>query len=186
MRRAASVLALAFPVLALSLEAAAQMSATSPAHELINAKCTRCHSTDRVLKADPKQLKGIIDRMEQKNPEFFWDTDNAALTVGLLKVLNDPAVAAGRTAWDETVAKGREVFKDATLGTTGKSCNSCHRPEDLRGTADRYPTFDAKLGRLVSLQERLRMMIQSKLGGKELPLGDIRTVALEAYIKSLQ
>jgi len=186
MRRAASVIALAFPLLALSPEAAAQMSATSPAHELINATCTRCHSSDRVLKADPKQLKGILERMERKNPEFFRDTDNAALTEGLLKVLNDPAVAAGRTAWDETVAKGQDVFKDASLGTTGKSCNSCHRPEDLRGTADRYPTFDAKLGRLVSLQERLRMMIQSKLGGKELPLGDIRTVALEAYIKSLQ
>jgi mono/diheme cytochrome c family protein len=186
MRRVASVLAPAFAVLALSLEAAAQMSATSPSHELINAKCTRCHSSDRVLKADPKQLRGILDRMERKDPELFRDTDSAALTEGLLKVLNDPAVVAGRTAWDETVAKGRDVFKDTSLGTTGKSCNTCHRPEDLKDAAERYPTFDAKLGRLVSLQERLRMMIQSKLGGKELPLGDIRTVALEAYLKSLR
>jgi cytochrome c553 len=186
MRRAASILAIALPALALPLAAGAQMPATSPGHELLNAKCTRCHSSDRVLKADPKEIKAIIERMEQKSPELFRDTDNAALTEGLLKVLNDPAVAAGRTAWDETVAKGAAVFKDPALGNSGKSCSSCHRPEDLRGTADRYPTFDAKLGRLVSLQERLRIMIQSKLGGKELPLGDIRTISLEAYIKSLQ
>jgi hypothetical protein len=186
MRRTGTILALAVTLVGLSLEAAAQMDSTSPAHQLINAKCTRCHTADRVLKADPRQLKGVIDRMEQKNPELFRDTDNATLTESLLKILNDPAVAASRAAWDETVAKGQEVFKDASLGTTGKSCNSCHRPEDLRGTAERYPKFDAKLGRLVSLQERLRMMIQTKLGGKELPLGDIRTVALEAYIKSLQ
>jgi hypothetical protein len=43
-----------------------------------------------------------------------------------------------------------------------------------------------KLGRLVSLQERLQMMIQAQLGGAALPLGDPRTVDLEAYVKSLQ
>lgn len=186
MRRIAPLLALALCLAAPTNESAAQTSDSSPAHQLINAKCTRCHSADRILKADPAQIRGIIERMEQKSPEMFRGTDNAELTEGLLKVLNDPAVVAGRAAWDETVAKGREVFQDAGLGASGKSCSSCHRPDDLRGTAERYPAFDNRLGRLVSLQERLRMMIQSKLGGKELPLGDMRTVSLEAYIKSLQ
>jgi cytochrome c len=166
--------------------ATAQTESSSPDQLLINAKCTRCHTADRVLKADPERIRGIVDRMEQKSPELFRGTDNSELTEGLVRVLRDPAVAASRAAWDETVARGRAVFTDASLGNSGKSCSSCHRPDDLRGTADRYPKFDAKLGRLVSLQERLRTMIQSKLGGKELPLGDIRTVALEAYLKSLE
>ena len=181
-----TMFAAALPLFALASTAMAQYAGTSSAHQLINANCTRCHSADRVLKADPAQIQGIVDRMQQKNPDFFHDVDQAALKESLMKILSDPKVAASRSAWDETVAKGREVFNDTTLGTTGKSCASCHRPEDLKGVAERYPQFDAKLDRVVVLQEWLRMMIEVKLEGKPLPLGDSRTTALEAYLKSLR
>jgi cytochrome c553 len=171
---------------ALPAAASAQMPETSPAHQLLNAKCTRCHSAERVLKADPGQLKGIVERMQRKSPDLFPDTDNPALIESLSKILNDPKVVAGRVAWNASVARGMALFNDASLGTNGKSCGSCHRPEDFKGAADRYPALDVKLGRLVSLQERLQMMIQAQLGGAALPLGDPRTVDLEAYVKSLQ
>ena len=185
-RRPGTILALALPLMILSRSASGQMPETSPAHQTLNAKCTRCHSSDRVLKANPGQLQGIVDRMELKNPEFFRDTDKAALIESLSKILNDPKVAAGRAAWDESVARGMAAFNDTSLGTNGKSCSSCHQPEDLKGAGERHPKFDAKLGRLVSLQERLRVMIETKLDGKAPPLGDGRMVDLEAYITSLR
>jgi cytochrome c len=184
MRRTALILALA---LALPHAAAAQPAAPAAVEaDPLLAKCTACHSIERLLRSDPAQVKALVERMALKNPAWFADTDRGALVAAIGRLLADPRVAARRAAWDETVARGRAAFADTQLGTTGKSCSSCHKPEGLRGTADRYPQFDEKLGRLVSLQERLRLMIVSKLGGKELPLGDIRTVALEAYLKSLQ
>lgn len=182
----ALALILAASLLALAAGTQAQQPETSPAHRLLNAKCTRCHSAARVLKSNPAQLPATIDRMVLKDPDFFRDTDKAALLEGISKILGDPEVAAARAAWDETVAKGQALFNDSSLGATGKSCASCHQPESFKGVVDRYPEFDAKLGRLVGLQERLRMMIETKLDGKQLPPGDIRTTALEAYLKSLQ
>jgi mono/diheme cytochrome c family protein len=184
--RSRIMLAAALPLLALASTAGAQYSETSSAHQLINANCTRCHSADRVLKADPAKIPDIVDRMQQLSPEAFRGVDQEALKEGLAKVLRDPQVAAGRAAWDEAVARGRALFNDVTLGATGKSCASCHKAEDLKGVADRYPQYVAKLGRVVVLQEWLRMMIEVKLGGQQLPVGDPRTTALEAYLKSLR
>lgn len=181
MRRTA-VVALA---LALAAPAAAQTPEISPGHQMLNARCTRCHPASRVLKADPEQMRLIVDRMAEKNPDFFRDVDRDALSAGIRAVLEDPAVRARRAEWDRTVAQGRAVFADPSLGTNGKSCASCHREEGLRGVADRYPEYDAALNRHVSLQERLQSMIRTKLGGRDLPLGDARTVALEAFLKSL-
>jgi len=180
------VLAAALPLIALASTAPAQYAGTSSAHQLINANCTRCHPADRVLTADPAKIPDIVDRMQQKDPDFFRDVDQAALKEGLAKILRDPQVAAGRAAWDETVALGKAAFNDTTLGTTGKSCASCHRPEDLKGVTGRYPQFAPKLGRVVVLQEWLRMMIEVKLGGQPLPPGDPRMTALEAYLASLR
>ena len=185
MHRQAVIFATAL-VFAAAPAAFAQKPETSPGHGEINSRCVRCHTQARILNADPAQLPGIVDRMSAKDPALFGDVDKAELVRALGQILEDPKVAASRAAWDAAVADGAKVFADAALGTTGKSCSSCHRPEDLRGTAQRYPAFDAKLGRLVSLQERLRTMIVGKLGGKELPLGDARTVALEAYLNSLE
>ena len=182
MRRIAAITVLG---LALAAPAAAQSPESSPGHQMLNARCTRCHPASRVLKADPGQLRGIVDRMAEKDPDFFKDADREALAAGLKALLEDPTVAARRASWDQTVAQGRAVFADPSLGTTGKSCASCHEEKGLRGIADRYPEYDAALNRYVSLQERLQIMIKTKLGGKELPLGDARTVALEAYLKSL-
>lgn len=183
MRRTAAITSII--ALALAAPAAGQSPETSPGHQLINARCTRCHPSSRVLKADPEQLRVIVDRMAEKSPDLFQDVDRDALAAGIRSVLDDPAVVARRAAWDRTVAEGRKVFADPALGTTGKSCSSCHREEGLRGVADRYPEYDAALNRYVSLQERLQIMIKAKLGGKELPLGDPRTVALEAFLESL-
>lgn len=171
----------------LGLPAAAFAQPAAPGEEdLIQKKCALCHTGHRVYSADPAQIKGLVERMAAKNPEWFKDADKGHLVAGLAKVLNDPQIAARRQDWEATVARGREVFADASLGKSGKSCASCHKPEALRGVADGYPAYDQKAGRYISLQERLQKMIVTKLAGAEVPLGDPRTVALEAYLKSLR
>jgi len=126
-----------------------------------------------------------MEAMKAKNPALFADVETKILGMALEKMLRDPEVAARRKAWDDLVAEGKGLFSDASLGTTGKNCLSCHRPEDLSGAAADFPKFDEKVGRHVSLLDKVNLMISSNLGGKILPLGDPRSVALVAYLKSL-
>ena len=124
--------------------------------------------------------------MKQKNPAFFADVDDASLNAALLKMLNNPAVTLRRQAWEALLAAGQALFSDASLGSTGKSCSSCHDENSLRGVAGDYPKFDAKLDRYVSLLDKVNWMIANNMVGKTLPLGDPKSVALEAYLKSLR
>lgn len=153
---------------------------------LIKSTCTVCHTEDRILNSDPEQLRATLDTMKEKNPALFADVDEASLNAALLKMLNDPAVTLRRQAWHELLADGRELFTDPSLGSTGKSCASCHDEESLRGVAGDYPRFDARLDRYVSLLDKVNWMIANKMVGKTLPLGDPKSVALEAYLKSLR
>lgn len=172
-------------VLGLSAAAVAQTAAPA-ADDLIQKKCSLCHTGHRIYNADPSQLKGLVERMEAKNPEWFKDADKGHLAAALAKMLDDPQIVARRKDWEAAVARGKEVFADAALGTNGKSCSSCHPPETLAGVTERYPAYDTAAGRYISLQERLQKMIVTKLAGPEIPLGDPRTVALETYLKSIR
>jgi cytochrome c553 len=177
----ALAVAAALPAAALAQQGTAQ--AVDP--QLVK-KCTLCHSSQRFLTANPAQLKELVERMAQKFPDWFKDAEQQELVAKLDALLGDPKVVAGRAQWDETVARGKALFADASLGVGAKSCAGCHAPESLRNVADAYPKFDAKTGRHISLQERIDQMIVGQMGGKQLPLGDIRTVSLEAYLKSLR
>lgn len=184
MRHVMTALAVAF--LALPAVAGAQPGTGPAIDPQLVKKCTLCHSSQRFLTTDPAQLKELVERMAQKFPDWFKDSAQQDLVAKLDALLNDPGVAAARAQWEETVARGKSLFSDASLGVGAKSCAGCHSPEALRGVADAYPKFDGKAGRHISLQERIDQMIVGQMGGKRLPLGDIRTVSLEAYLKSLQ
>lgn len=171
----------------LGLSAAAVAQTAAPAEEdLIQKKCDLCHSAHSIFSADPTKIKELVERMTAKNPEWFKDADKGHLAAALAKLFNDPQIIARRKDWEATVAKGKEVFADATLGKSGKSCAFCHQPATLRRVTEGYPAYDTAAGRYISLQERLQKMIVTKLDGVEIPLGDPRTVALEAYLKSLR
>jgi cytochrome c553 len=101
-------------------------------------------------------------------------------------MLADPRVAAARTAWDAAAARGKALFSDPSLGTTGKSCADCHSADSLGRVKDAYPKYNAGLGRAESLEERLDTMVRVKLGGDGLPLGDERSTALAIYLRSLR
>ncbi len=172
--------------LAAGLAPAVEGAMTDEERRIIREKCTLCHTDERILTSDPAGIRKVLDAMVAKNPGFFADVQTDALSAALEKMLNDPEVAARRKAWDGLVARGEALFSDPSLGTSGKSCASCHTTDSLKGVVPAYPKFDRKLNRHVSLLDKVNMMISSNMLGRELPLGDPRTTALEAYLKSLR
>jgi hypothetical protein len=154
--------------------------------DLLRAKCTLCHTSMRVYTADTAKLKEIVDRMTAKNPEWFKDTDSRHLMEALSRLLDDPKVAAQRKAWEEAVARGRALYTDRSLGTSGKACVDCHVEGSLGRVKDLYPRYDEKTNRYESLEERLTTMIVTKLGGAAPAAGDPRLSDLTIYLKSLR
>jgi sulfur-oxidizing protein SoxA len=55
------------------------------------------------------------------------------------------------------VERGRQLW-NLVEGGAGKSCASCHRLDEMRGVATRYPLVDPKTGRLVNLPQRINEM----------------------------
>ena len=70
------------------------------------------------------------------------------------------------------VAQGETQWTDPAVG--GQSCASCHGSiESTQGIAARYPAFDAKLGRIVTLGQRINQCLTIRMGAKPLPQGDV-------------
>jgi cytochrome c553 len=158
----------------------------SVAKELLEGKCTLCHTSQRIFTTDTQDLNELVARMTAKNPDWFQKTDSRHLLESLETMLNDPEILAMRESWEKTVARGKTLFGDRELGSNGKSCADCHTAESLRKVRGNYPKFDVGLGKMVSLEEHLNHMVVKKLEGQPLQAGDERITALALYIKSLR
>ena len=169
-----------------ALAAAAPAGAADAEKDLLGAKCTLCHTSDRIYTTDTSKLAELVARMTAKNPEWFRGVDSPHLMGALTAMLSDPQVAAQRAAWEKTVARGRALFLDRTLGSTGKACGDCHPEGSLGRVKDQYPKFNPELGRFESIDERVAGMISRKLGGEAPALGDERLGALVLYLRSLR
>ncbi len=74
---------------------------------------------------------------------------------------------------------GVELFQNAALGTSGKSCNSCHPDGDrLSGVGDRYPQE-------MELENMINRCVSGPLKGKELGMNSPEMKALAGYLRSL-
>ncbi len=74
-----------------------------------------------------------------------------------------------------SVEKGKALFNDSKLGTTGKSCNSCH--PDGKGLE--------KSGSRADLTDVINGCITTPLKGKALDTQSAEMESLVLYIKSL-
>lgn len=187
LRRGATATVL-FIALGASLHASTALAQqqTPTDEEILKAKCTLCHSGHRIYQLDPAQIRPVLERMRAMNPDWITTTESDHLATVIAKLLEDPAALATRTAWREAVERGQELFSDARLGTTGKSCSSCHTPGSLRNVEDAYPKFDPGRKRFVDLNEAINYMIQEKMKGTPLPPNDQRYFDLLSYIKTLK
>ena len=183
MRRTWSLLLIASTLAAVPCARADEATAEA---DLLRAKCTLSHTSMRVYTADTAKLKEVVDRMTAKNPEWFKDTDSRHLMEALTTLLDDPKIAAQRTAWEEAVARGKALYADRSLGTAGKACLDCHPEGSLGRVKDLYPKYSEALNRYESMEERLSGMIVTKLGGAPPAVGDPKLSDLIFYLKSLR
>lgn len=77
---------------------------------------------------------------------------------------------------EASVEKGKALFNDIKLGTSGDSCNSCH--PDGKGME--------KAGMKMGLTATINKCIEKALKGKALGDESIEMKSLELYIKSLE
>ena len=154
--------------------------------DLLQNKCNLCHLAIRIYSADTQKLKETVDRMTAKNPEWFKDTNSRHLVEALAMMFKDPKVMAMRKAWEEAVARGKALYVDRSLGTTGKACVDCHAEGSLGFVKELYPKYNETLNRYESMEERLSGMIVTKLGGAPPASGDPRITDLTLYLKSLR
>jgi cytochrome c len=111
----------------------------------------------------------------------------------VILTLFSPLVAKEQGATDDNlkamVKEGERVFADTTLGTSGKSCKSCHQDmgrKSLAGKAADYPVYDKKAKRTFTLDQQIQRCIVFGLQGKALPWDSEKITALNAYLGSLK
>jgi len=94
------------------------------------------------------------------------------------------------------IAMGRRLFKESSLGTNGRSCNSCHLnmgksekkgPMGAMNFLNRkpYPHYFMMAKKVLSLDQTINFCIQMALKGKALTWDDPKLTALNAYISSI-
>ena len=72
-------------ILSLQPESAQQQSV---AKELLEGKCTLCHTSQRIFTTDTQDLNELVARMTAKNPDWFRKTDSRHLLESLETMLN--------------------------------------------------------------------------------------------------
>ncbi|MFQ6092932.1 MAG: hypothetical protein ACE5OR_09660 [bacterium] len=101
----------------------------------------------------------------------------------------------------KAVERGKALFYDKELGTSGMTCNSCHleggtktNPMKMKGmTMDafdnlgaRYPKYFPMAMKVMTLDQVINFCVVNPLKGKPLTLDDLRLTALTAYVASIE
>jgi hypothetical protein len=93
----------------------------------------------------------------------------------LLLLLFLPVNALFAMQQEATPTKGKALFNDPKLGTTGKSCNDCHKDgTGLERSGDRK-----------DLDKTVNKCITSALKGKALKPKSVEMQSLQLYLKGL-
>ncbi len=103
----------------------------------------------------------------------------------LLLILGLFAVPGASSEEKPTIEKGKVIFNDPALGTTGASCNTCHvNGKGLENTVHKKEWFTG--GKLhTTLEEAVNYCIIYALKGKPLDVKSAEMQSLVLYIKSL-
>jgi len=104
--------------------------------------------------------------------------------------------AAMEKALKDSIANGARLYVDASLGTSGKTCNTCHmemgrsKKKGMMGARgfvgrDPFPKFFPMAGRVMTLEQVVQFCIVTPLKGKPLVWDDQRLTDLTAYVNSI-
>jgi sulfur-oxidizing protein SoxA len=81
------------------------------------------------------------------------------------------------------VEEGEQAWMHAE-GTAGKSCSSCHQDaaQTMRGVRARYPAHDARLGRVLTLEQRINQCRTEQMGAPALPIDSRPLNAMTTFV----
>lgn len=99
----------------------------------------------------------------------------------------------------KSIARGKELFNDKSLGTSGKTCNSCHmaggtkaakmgemtiKPFDDLGS--KYPNYFMMGKKVMTLSQVVNFCVVTPLKGEALKLDDQKLTDLTAFVASVK
>jgi len=91
--------------------------------------------------------------------------------------------------FEDAVARGGKLFADASLGTNGKSCNSCHTTMGMGDSAltgrSPFPKVFSMAKKMQTLDQTVQGCIVGALKGKPLAWDDAKLTDLVTYVSSL-
>ncbi len=80
------------------------------------------------------------------------------------------------------VQQGEAIWRERT-GTAARSCADCHGdPAGMRGVAARYPAYDARLGRPLTLEQRINLSRTVDQGAAAFPPESDALLAINTFI----
>ena len=99
----------------------------------------------------------------------------------------------------KSVARGKALFVDTTLGTSGLTCNSCHMEGGTKGgemkgmtvsafdnLGAKYPKYFMMANRVMTLDQVVTFCIVNPLKGKPPAWDDQKLTDLTAYVASVK
>jgi len=110
------------------------------------------------------------------------------------KMMADP-----KAELTKVIEQGKALFNDPSLGTSGMTCNSCHKeggtkPSKMKGMdidpfnnlGAEYPRYFMMAKKVLTLDQVVNFCITMPLKGKALASDDPRLTALVAYVASVK
>ena len=91
---------------------------------------------------------------------------------------------AAATAYSGDVKKGEVIFNDSSLGTNGKSCNSCHA--NGKGIDAGKKTFEILGTKQESMEGAVNFCIEMALSGTALEKNSEKMNDLVSYLKTVK
>ncbi len=105
----------------------------------------------------------------------------------MIPLLFPHPTAAGE--FEDAAARGQKLFADASLGTNGKSCNSCHTnlgQGDIPFTGRApFPKVFAMAKKMRTLDQTVQGCLMGAMKGNALAWDDAKLTDLVTYIDSL-
>ncbi len=73
------------------------------------------------------------------------------------------------------------------MGTAGKSCATCHTnaEQDMKGVSPSYPKYNAKLGKMESLEQVINRHLVDSMGAKAIKFDSKNMLSLVTYIGNI-
>ena len=97
-----------------------------------------------------------------------------------IQVMQDDDAGNPAFLW---VQQGEALWSERT-GSLGRSCADCHgaAPASMRGVAAQYPQYDTRLGRPVTLEQRINQCRTAQQGAAPLAPESDELLSLTAYV----